>query len=92
MVTATLTDTFPDPDGNGRAAAGEEVTYTARITNSGDADATGVSFTAPVDGNTTLVASSLQPDLKESGFAARSVPAAAPTAMAAVTMPRPILI
>lgn len=65
LVTATLTDTFPDPDGNGRADAGAEVTYTAKITNSGDADANSVSFTAPVDGNSTLVAGSVQvqPDL-----------------------------
>ncbi len=65
IVTATLTDSFPDPDGNGRADAGEVVTYTARITNRGDADATGVNFTAPVDGNSTLVASSFQPDLND---------------------------
>lgn len=60
FVTATLTDSFADSNGNGRAAAGEEVTYTATIANSGTSDATNVSFTNTIDANTTLVPGSVQ--------------------------------
>ncbi len=65
IVTATLTDAFPDPDSDGRAAFGAEVTYTATITNSGDVNATNVVFTNPIDPNSTIVANSVQvkPDL-----------------------------
>ena len=65
VVTATLTDAFPDPNGDGRAAFGAEVTYTATITNSGETSATNAVFTNTIDNNSTLVAGSVQvqPDL-----------------------------
>lgn len=56
VLTATLTDAFPDPNGDGRAAAGAEVTYTATITNSGSIGAANVSFAAPIDANSNIVA------------------------------------
>jgi uncharacterized repeat protein (TIGR01451 family) len=65
IMSATLTDAYPDPDGDGRAAFGAEVTYTATVTNNGAINATNVTFTNPIDGNSTLVAGSVQvqPDL-----------------------------
>lgn len=59
-VTATLADSFPDPNGDGRAAAGEEVTYTATITNNGTVDAENVVYTNTVDSISTLVPGSAQ--------------------------------
>src|SRR6185369_248492 len=53
-ITATKVDSFPDPDGDGKAAPGEAITYDVNITNNGT-DATGVNFTDTIDANTTLV-------------------------------------
>jgi len=58
-ITATKTDSFPDPDSDGKAAPGETITYDVNITNSGT-DATGVNFTDIIDANTTLVGGSLK--------------------------------
>lgn len=80
-LTATLTDAFPDPDMNGRAAAGEEVSYTATVTNTGVTDLLGVSFAAPVDTNATLVAGSVQAQPDLSTFAVRCTFYVAPTAV-----------
>jgi hypothetical protein len=58
-ITATKVDSWDDtgtPDG--KADPGQTITYTVTITNTGDANATGVTFTDSVDTNTTLVASS----------------------------------
>ena len=57
-VTATKTDSFPDPDNNNQADPGETLTYTVNIGASGE-DATGVTFTDTVDPNTTFVPGSL---------------------------------
>lgn len=70
-VTATLTDAFPDPDGDGRAQPGAEITYTATITNNGTTDATNVNFANPIDANTTLVAGSVQAQRDFAPFVAR---------------------
>jgi uncharacterized repeat protein (TIGR01451 family) len=71
LMSAALVDSFTDTDGDGRAMPGQEITYTATITNNGSADATNVSFTNPVDSNTTLVPGSgqIQPDTNQ--FAVR---------------------
>ena len=58
-LTATKTDSFPDPDMDGKAAPGETITYDVNITNNGT-DATGVNFTDTIDSNTTLVGGSLK--------------------------------
>jgi uncharacterized repeat protein (TIGR01451 family) len=58
-VTATKTDSFPDPDLDGKAAPGETITYDVNINNSGT-DATGVNFIDTIDPNTTLVGGSLK--------------------------------
>ncbi|HEV2761791.1 MAG TPA: Ig-like domain-containing protein, partial [Pyrinomonadaceae bacterium] len=58
-ITATKTDSFPDPNGDGKAAPGETITYTVTITNSGPDPATGVTFNDTPDSNTTLVAGSI---------------------------------
>ena len=58
-ITATKTDSFPDPDMDGKAAPGETITYDVNITNNGT-DATGVNFSDMIDGNTTLVPGSLK--------------------------------
>src|SRR5947207_11355519 len=34
-ITATKTDSFPDPDGNGKAEPGNTITYDVNISNSG---------------------------------------------------------
>ena len=55
-ITATKVDSWDDsatPDG--KAEPGQTITYTVTITNTGDADATGVTFNDSVDTNTTLV-------------------------------------
>jgi hypothetical protein len=60
VITATKVDSWDDsatPDG--KAEPGQTVTYTVTITNTGDADATGVTFTDSVDTNTTLVPGSV---------------------------------
>jgi hypothetical protein len=59
-ITATKVDAWDDsatPDG--KAEPGQTVTYTVTITNTGDADATGVTFNDSVDTNTTLVPGSV---------------------------------
>jgi hypothetical protein len=59
-ITATKVDSWDDsatPDG--KAEPGQTVTYTVTITNTGDADATGVTFSDSVDTNTTLVPGSV---------------------------------
>ncbi|HKY42135.1 MAG TPA: Ig-like domain-containing protein, partial [Pyrinomonadaceae bacterium] len=59
-ITATKTDSFPDLDGDGKAAPGETITYDVNISNTGPDDATGVNFSDTIDGNTTLVPGSLK--------------------------------
>jgi hypothetical protein len=59
-VVATKVDAWDDtatPDG--KAEPGQTVTYTVTISNTGDADATGVQFTDSVDTHTTLVPGSV---------------------------------
>ena len=58
-ITATKVDSFPDPDGNGKAEPGDTITYDVNISNSGT-DATGVNFSDTIDANTTLVGGSLK--------------------------------
>ncbi|MCA1578040.1 MAG: Ig-like domain-containing protein [Acidobacteria bacterium] len=58
-ITATKTDSFPDPDLDGKAAPGEAITYDVNISNSGT-DASDVSFSDTIDSNTTLVPGSLK--------------------------------
>jgi len=58
-ITATKTDSFPDPDNDGKAAPGEAITYDVNITNNGT-DATGMNFIDTIDANTTLVGASLK--------------------------------
>src|ERR1044072_4486338 len=59
-ITATKVDAWDDsatPDG--KAEPGQTIPYTVTVTNTGDADATGVTFTDSVDTNTTLVPGSV---------------------------------
>ncbi|HEX8176984.1 MAG TPA: Ig-like domain-containing protein [Pyrinomonadaceae bacterium] len=60
IVTASKTDSFSDPNGDGKAEAGDTVTYDVNISNTGASDATGVTFTDTIDANTTLVPGSLR--------------------------------
>ncbi|HEU4595939.1 MAG TPA: Ig-like domain-containing protein, partial [Pyrinomonadaceae bacterium] len=57
-LTATKTDSFDDPDGDGKAEPGQTITYNVTITNNGT-DATNVQFTDTIDPNTTLVPGSV---------------------------------
>ncbi len=57
-LSATLSDGFPDPDGNGRAEMGTEITYTATMTNNGSTAAQNVNLEIPLDSNSTFVANS----------------------------------
>ena len=57
-LSATKTDSFADPDGDGKAEPGDTITYNVTITNNGT-DATNVQFTDTIDANTTLVPGSL---------------------------------
>src|ERR1044072_2995104 len=59
-ITATKTDSFPDPDNDGKAVPGETITYDVNISNTGPDDATGVNFSDVIDANTTLVGGSLK--------------------------------
>ncbi|HEV7346676.1 Ig-like domain-containing protein, partial [Telluribacter sp.] len=59
-LTATKTYALTNDTGLTGASAGDELEYTIVITNSGDTDATGVSFTDQIDANTTLVDGSLK--------------------------------
>ncbi|HEV2864008.1 MAG TPA: Calx-beta domain-containing protein [Pyrinomonadaceae bacterium] len=55
-VTATKTDSFPDPNNNQKAEPGDIITYTVTIKNGAAAtDAEGVTFSDNLDPNTTLV-------------------------------------
>jgi large repetitive protein len=75
-ITATKVDSFPDADGDGKAAPGEAITYDVNITNNGT-DATGVNFTDTIDSNTTLVPGSLKVSplaYADAYFAARNTP------------------
>lgn len=60
IVSATKTDSFPDPDGDGKAEPGDTITYDVNVSNTGASDATGVQFNDTVDPNTTLVPGSLR--------------------------------
>jgi uncharacterized repeat protein (TIGR01451 family) len=60
IISATKTDSFPDPDGDGKAEPGQTITYDVNVSNTGAADATGVTFNDTVDANTTLVPGSLR--------------------------------
>ena len=60
IVTATKTDSFPDPDGDSKAEPGQTITYDVNVSNSGASDATGVNFSDTIDPNTTLVPGSLR--------------------------------
>ncbi|HEX8747067.1 MAG TPA: Ig-like domain-containing protein, partial [Pyrinomonadaceae bacterium] len=60
IVTASKTDSFSDPNGDGKAEAGDTVTYDVNISNTGASDATGVTFSDTIDANTTLVPGSLR--------------------------------
>jgi len=56
-ISATKVDTLlVDNDGDGVADPGDTIQYAISITNSGDTDATGVTYTDVVDPNTTLAA------------------------------------
>jgi uncharacterized repeat protein (TIGR01451 family) len=57
-LTATKTDSFADPDGDGKAEPGDTITYTVTVTNNGT-DAANVQFSDTVDPNTTLVPGSV---------------------------------
>jgi uncharacterized repeat protein (TIGR01451 family) len=60
IITATKSDSFPDPDGDGKAEPGDTLTYDVNVSNSGASDATGVTFNDTIDPNTTLVPGSLK--------------------------------
>jgi uncharacterized repeat protein (TIGR01451 family) len=70
-MAVTLADSFPDPDGDGRAADGAVVTYTAVVTNNGASDANNVSFTHTLDANSTLIPNSLQIQTDQTTFLIR---------------------
>ena len=59
-ITATKTYTITNDTGLPGASANDELEYTIIISNSGNTDATGVSFTDQIDANTTLVNGSLK--------------------------------
>jgi uncharacterized repeat protein (TIGR01451 family) len=60
IITATKSDSFPDPDADGKAEPGDTITYDVNVSNAGAADATGVNFNDTIDPNTTLVPGSLR--------------------------------
>src|ERR1044071_5225511 len=59
-IEASKTDSFPDPNNDGKADPGDTITYDVNVKNSGAVDATGVNFTDTIDPNTTLVPGSLR--------------------------------
>jgi uncharacterized repeat protein (TIGR01451 family) len=60
IITATKSDSFSDPDNDGKAEPGDTVTYDVNVSNAGASDATGVTFNDTIDPNTTLVPGSLR--------------------------------
>ncbi|MCA1816957.1 MAG: Ig-like domain-containing protein [Acidobacteria bacterium] len=60
VIQASKTDSFADPDGDGKAEPGATITYDVNVSNTGAADATGVAFNDTIDPNTTLVPGSLR--------------------------------
>src|ERR1051326_6812047 len=40
IISATKPDSFPDPDGDGKAEPGQTITYDVNVSNTGAADAT----------------------------------------------------
>lgn len=54
IITATKTDSFPDPDNDGKAEPGDVITYTVTINNTGPDPATNLILTDTVDPNTTI--------------------------------------
>jgi len=61
VLEATKRDTlFTDADGNGLPSPGDTLLYRITIVNSGNAGATGVTFSDTLDPNTTLVVGSVQ--------------------------------
>src|SRR5579885_1772139 len=60
IISATKTDSFSDPDGDGKAEPGQTITYDVNVANTGASDATGVTFGDTIDPNTTLVPGSLR--------------------------------
>ncbi len=59
-ISATKTDSFPDPNGDNKADPGETVSYEINISNTGPDAATGVTLSDTIDPNTTLVPGSLK--------------------------------
>ena len=59
-IEASKTDSFPDPNNDGKAEPGDTITYDVNVANTGAVDATGVNFTDTIDPNTTLVPGSLR--------------------------------
>jgi VCBS repeat-containing protein len=59
-ITATMSDSFVDNNASGKADPGSTVTYTATISNTGTADATGVMFDDTPDPNTAQVIGSVK--------------------------------
>jgi uncharacterized repeat protein (TIGR01451 family) len=57
-LSVTKVDSFPDPDGDGKAEPGQTITYNVTVTNNGT-DATNVQFTDTIDPGTTLVPGSV---------------------------------
>lgn len=60
IITATKTDSFPDPNSDGQAEPGDTITYNLNVSNTGATDATGVTFNDTIDANTTFVPGSLK--------------------------------
>lgn len=60
LLTATKTAALVvDADSDGVVSAGDTLEYTIMVANTGDADATGVTYTDTLDANTTFVPGSL---------------------------------
>jgi len=65
IITASMTDTLENDDGDGKIdptnglGSTERIIYSTTITNSGTVDATGVQFTDTIDAHTTFVPASL---------------------------------
>jgi len=59
FITANLTATAPNHNNGGLALPGDTITYAAKISNTGSANATGVALNVTLDANTTLVPGSI---------------------------------